>query len=134
MLHQIILAPISLIVVSLSAYQVITNIKDINLNNPFLYLLILSSTCFIQIVITRIYSVKNHGEIIKLELRQRYYELTGKSFLPFEKKLRTSQILALKNANNDDLPDLIDKTIEFRLRSRKIKQLIRDWQMDKINA
>jgi len=82
-------------------------------------------------LLARIYALKNQDRLIRLEMRQRYFELTGKSFSEMEKKLRLSQIVALRFAGNDELVPLLEKAIGEKLKSKFIKESIKDWQTDK---
>lgn len=81
-------------------------------------------------IVTRIYGIKNQDRIIRLELRQRYFELTGKRFFEKEKRLHKGQLIALRFASDDELELLIDKAINEQLSSKQIKQSIKSWQPD----
>jgi hypothetical protein len=78
----------------------------------------------------RIYGLKNQDRIIRMEMRQRYFELTGKRFMEKEKQLRLSQIIALRFASDDEFLELLDRAIEDKLSAKEIKLAIRDWQAD----
>ncbi len=80
--------------------------------------------------IARIYALKNQNRIIRLEMRYRYFELTGKSFKEKESQLSLSQIIALRFAGDDELLPLIDKSITEKLSNKQIKQNIKNWQAD----
>jgi hypothetical protein len=82
-------------------------------------------------MLARIYALKNQDRIIRMEMRQRYFELAGKPFKDHEKKLRLSQIIALRFASDEELLPLIEKTIEEDLRSKEIKKSIKNWQEDR---
>lgn len=81
-------------------------------------------------LLSRIYALKNQDRIIRLEMRQRYFELTGKSFQSVEKNLRLSQIVALRFAPNDELLPLMERAIAEKLTSKEIKKAIQNWQED----
>jgi hypothetical protein len=81
-------------------------------------------------MITRVYALKNQDRIIRLEMRQRYFELTGKSFNEKEKQLRLGQIIALRFASNEELLPLIEKSISENLTKKEIKLAVKDWQAD----
>lgn len=82
-------------------------------------------------ILARIYALKNQDRTIRLEMRQRYFELTGESFSPKERKLRLSQIVALRFASDAELVVLIDKAIAGGMRSKEIKKEIQHWQEDR---
>jgi hypothetical protein len=82
-------------------------------------------------LLARLYALKNQDRIIRMEMRQRYYELTGKPLRVLEEKLRLSQLIALRFASDEELIDLINETISKDLRAKEIKMKIKNWQEDK---
>lgn len=82
-------------------------------------------------IISRSFALKNQDRIIRMEMRQRYFELTGTSFSDKEKQLRMRQIIALRFAGDTELLTLMEKAIAEKLESKEIKSLITDWQMDR---
>jgi len=129
-LHHFVAAPLSIIILFSSSYLLTNELDDLKLKNPIVILFLLSILNIIQLIISRVYALKNQDRIIRLEIRQRYFEVTGKSFIPLEKKLRMSQIVALRFASNDEMVGLIEKTINGKFRSKQIKSLVKDWQID----
>lgn len=92
---------------------------------------ILASLALVLIAfIARIYGIKNQDRLIRLEMRQRYFELTGKSFKTLENQLRLGQIIALRFAGDDELLSLIDRAIAEKLSSKDIKLAVKNWQAD----
>ncbi len=81
-------------------------------------------------MITRVYALKNQDRIIRLEMRQRYFELTGTSFNSKENQLKLSQIIALRFASNEELLALIDLSLKDKLSNKEIKLAITNWQAD----
>ena len=80
--------------------------------------------------ISRIYALKNQDRIIRLEMRQRYFELTGISFTEKEKQLRLGQIIALRFASNNELLQLIERAVLENLTSKEIKMAVKNWLAD----
>jgi hypothetical protein len=78
----------------------------------------------------RIYALKNQDRIIRMEMRQRYYELTGMSFEAKSSSLSTAQIVALRFASDEELLALIDRTINEKMAPKAIKQAIVNWKAD----
>lgn len=76
------------------------------------------------------YALGNQNRIVRLELRLRYYQLTGKRFDVFEQNLDFSQIAALRFASDEELAGLVDKTINEGLNADRIKKSIKNWQAD----
>jgi hypothetical protein len=76
------------------------------------------------------YALIPQNRIIRLEMRLRYFQLYGKRFEPVEAKLRFRQIAALRFASDEELPALLERTLEENLSPNSIKKLITDWQAD----
>ena len=76
------------------------------------------------------YALTNQNRIVRLEMRFRYFVLTGKRFDDYEKQLSFSQIAALRFASDSELPSLMEKTIKNSLNAAAIKSQIESWTPD----
>ncbi len=76
------------------------------------------------------YALGNQNRIVRLELRFRYFELTGKRLEPMESKLNFKQLAALRFASDEELPALINRTIQENLTATQIKKSILHWLPD----
>lgn len=76
------------------------------------------------------YALTLQNRIVRIEMRQRYFELTGKRFDPIESNLSFGQISALRFASDEELISLIDKAVKEKLGSTEIKKLITNWRAD----
>lgn len=81
-------------------------------------------------LLSRIYALKTQNRIILMEMRQRYFHLTGSSFYQKENQLRLGQIIALRFAGDEELVELMEKAIKQRLSPKEIKVQIKNWQGD----
>jgi hypothetical protein len=81
-------------------------------------------------LLARVYALKTQNRIIILEMRQRYFHLTGLSFYPKENQLKLGQIIALRFAGDEELLDLMEKAIKEKLSPKEIKLLVKNWQGD----
>jgi hypothetical protein len=125
--HHFVLVPL---VLSLFIWSIVHFFQaDSNLSGRLAWVLITFSIVLVS-MITRVYALKNQDRLIRLEMRQRYFELTGESFSKKEKQLNLGQILALRFASNDELLNLIEKAINENLSKKEIKLAIKDWQGD----
>jgi hypothetical protein len=129
-LHHFIITPLTIIYFIWSLSNVFTSWGTDQLFGE-LHGLLGAIILLILPLLARIYALKNQNRTIRLEMRQRYFELTGESFLPKEKKLRLSQIIALRFASDNELVVLIEKAISGGMRSKEIKQEIQNWQEDR---
>jgi Family of unknown function (DUF6526) len=76
------------------------------------------------------YGLGNQDRIIRLELRFRYYILTGKKLESLEPKLSFSQLAALRFASDEELPALLERAVTENLSGRQIKKSILHWLPD----
>ncbi len=81
---------------------------------------------FLWIFLIRSYALKNQDRIIKLEESIRYTRLTSKN-LP---DLTTKQIVALRFASDQELVELVDKTMKNNTSPQEIKKQIIQWKAD----
>lgn len=126
-LHHFFIAPLSVV------FLVGCIIVAFNSNWAFLekaLIVILGIFIFILPMLARIYGLKNQDRLIRLEMRQRYFELSGKSFLPLENELSKGQIIALRFAGDDELISLIEKAKKEKLPPKAIKQSVKNWHGD----
>lgn len=76
------------------------------------------------------YALTLQNRIIRLELRYRYFTLTGKRFEEFEYKLTDDQIFALRFAPDNELISLVEDTLKNNLTGAAIKNAIVHWRAD----
>jgi hypothetical protein len=128
-LHHFVITPLTLLYFIWSIVKVIQAF-DTDLFAHATYHLLGALIILILPLLSRLYALKNQDRIIRMEMRLRYFELTGKSLRDLEPKLRLSQIIALRFASDEELLSLIDETIKNDLRAKVIKQRIKEWQAD----
>lgn len=76
------------------------------------------------------YALTIQNRVVRLELRLRYYIITQKRFENIESKLSESQIFALRFASDEELENLIEKTINENMNPDAIKKSIKKWIPD----
>lgn len=88
----------------------------------------------VLIMLRQHYALQLQDRIIRLEVRQRYFELTGQSLRPLEAQLQLSQILALRFAGDAELAELTQAAIREKLSAKDIQARIRDFQFDHLRV
>lgn len=131
-LHHFIITPVSVVAIILAFINYFRS--DSNDGNVGLILVLITILLFLIALIARLYSLKLQDRMIRLEMRQRYFELTGESFFPKEKSLTLSQIIALRFADNEELLSLIERAIKEGLKNKEIKKEIVNWQADNLRV
>jgi Family of unknown function (DUF6526) len=76
------------------------------------------------------YALGPQNRIIRMEMRFRYYVLTGQRLEPLEQQLSFRQLAALRFAPDDELPGLIKRTLAEQLSPADIKKAIKNWLPD----
>jgi hypothetical protein len=76
------------------------------------------------------YALINQDRIVRLEMRFRYFAITGQRFELLEPRLTFGQIAALRFASDEELPALTQRTISENLSPKTIKQSIVHWLPD----
>ena len=76
------------------------------------------------------YALLLQNRIVRLEMRVRYFQMSGKRFEPVEQKLNFNQIAALRFASDSELPALVDRALKENLSPDAIKKSIISWQPD----
>lgn len=75
----------------------------------------------------RAFALKAQDRAIRAEENLRHFALTGKLL---DKRLRTSQIIALRFAPDQEFIELVQKAIDNKLRSGEIKKSVVSWKPD----
>lgn len=76
------------------------------------------------------YALTAQDRMVRMEMRFRYFVLTRQRLEPLESKLSFGQLAALRFASDEELPELIDKTIAENTAPREIKKSIKNWLPD----
>lgn len=127
-LHHFIITPLTLVFLGWTVNK--SNFDTSESTSEGIYFLILALIIVILPLLGRTYALKNQNRIIVMEMRLRYFHLTGKSFYEKEKNLRTSQIIALRFAGDDELLGLVEQAIIKKLSNKEIKMSVRNWKGD----
>jgi hypothetical protein len=85
---------------------------------------------YLAVMMRQHYALGNQDRIIRMEMRLRYFELTGNSFSFIEHQLTFSQIAALRFADDDQLINLTNRAIKENLSAGEIKNAVKHWVKD----
>ncbi|MBV7505475.1 hypothetical protein KW850_09430 [Bacillus sp. sid0103] len=81
----------------------------------------------IMFLLIRQYPLKAQDRAIRAEENLRHYVLTGKLL---DARLTMGQIIALRFASDDELPELSEKAVSQNLSPDEIKKQITNWKAD----
>ena len=80
------------------------------------------------------YALKLQDRIIRLEVRQRYFEVSGQRFAPLEQQLSMRQVISLRLAGDAELPALAQAAATEKLTPKNIQARITDFQFDALRV
>ncbi|MBX7170137.1 MAG: hypothetical protein K1X72_04215 [Pyrinomonadaceae bacterium] len=82
-------------------------------------------------VAARLQALKAQDRVIRLEESLRFKDVLSKDLAQKVEQLRTSQLIALRFASDEELPDLVQKVLNGELKETKeIKLAIKNWRGD----
>jgi len=85
---------------------------------------------FLAIMVRQHYAVGLQNRIVRLEFKQRYFEISGQRSDDIEEKLTFSQIAALRFAYDDEFKILLEKALRENTSGDDIKKSITRWRGD----
>jgi hypothetical protein len=85
---------------------------------------------FLSFMTRQHYALGNQNRLVRMEMRFRYYVLTGKRLELLESKLSFGQVAALRFASDAELPELVDRALKENMTPKEIKKAIRNWEPD----
>ena len=98
-----------------------------------LWIMMTAVVCLIvwlALMVRQHYALGNQDRTVRLEMRLRYYILTGRRFEQVEQQLNFKQIAALRFSSDQELLSLIDKAVKENLTPDQIKRSITTWLPD----
>ena len=76
------------------------------------------------------YALGLQNRMVRLEFKQRYFEIFGLRSDEMEEKLRFDQIAALRFAYDDEFKELLYKAFHENISGDEIKRSIKNWRAD----
>ncbi len=80
------------------------------------------------------YALVGQNRMVRMEMRFRYYVLTGQRLEPLEQRLSFRQLAALRFAPDDELPGLLQRALDENLSAADIKKSIKNWLPDNMRV
>ena len=131
-LHHYVLLPLTLVLVgyTIRRYVGVAG-DDSEVSRLWFSLALLTLVFFVTLVMLRQhYALLLQDRVARLEVRQRYFEVSGQRFAPLEKDLTLKQILTLRLAGDQELPALAQAAAREKLSPPDILARINDFQLD----
>lgn len=126
--HHFVLYPVMLVFIIASGW-----FAFIDEGNTIVWLFIMAvfiAVTMLSFMMRQHYALTLQNRIVLMELRYRYFVVTGQRLEPLEEKLSEGQLFALRFAPDEELATLAQKAINEDLSSNKIKQSVKNWKAD----
>ncbi len=95
-----------------------------------LWMLIVSVALIVIATKTRLYPLKVQDRVIRLEERLRLAMLLPEPLRQRMHELSEDQLIGLRFASDEEVPELVRESLEKRLTRQQIKQRIQNWRAD----
>lgn len=126
--HHFILLPLLLILEVWGIRKIMTD--EANQLTWILFSISIFLFLYVAIMLRQHYALGNQNRIIRLEFKQRYFEMFGKRSDEIAEKLNFGQIAALRFAYDDEFKILLEKALNQNLSGDDIKKSITNWNPD----
>ncbi len=95
-----------------------------------LFSLVIFLLFYLAIMIRQHYALGLQNRLVRLEFKQRYFEIFGLRSDDIEKKLSFDQIAALRFSYDDEFKELLYKALHENISGDEIKRSIKNWRAD----
>lgn len=126
--HHFIYLPLLLVLEVFGIYKVFIDVE--NKLTWALFSVVIFMILYLAIMTRQHYALGLQNRLVRLEFKQRYFEIFNKRSDEVEGKLSFSQIAALRFAYDDEFKNLLNKALEENLSGDQIKKSIRNWRPD----
>lgn len=125
--HHFILYPVLLILLGLSIFFIFNTDQALIWSFISILMVLLFWLAF---MLRQHYSLILQNRIVRLELRYRYFVLTGNRLELLEDQLKDEQLFALRFAPDAELVALTQRALDEKLSGKEIKKAIQNWKPD----
>ncbi|WP_419870356.1 DUF6526 family protein [Chryseobacterium sp. CT-SW4] len=127
--HHFIYLPLLLILEGVGIYQV-GNDPD-NKLTWILFSLVIFLIFYLAIMLRQHYALGLQNRLVRLEFKQRYFEIFNQRSDEVEEKLKFDQIAALRFAYDEEFKNLLYKALQENISGDQIKRSIQQWRPDR---
>lgn len=126
--HHFIYLPLLLALQIYGIYKSLQN--DENQLVWILFSVIIFLLLYLSIMVRQHYALGLQNRLVRLEFKQRYFEIYGKRSDEAEENLSFGQIAALRFAYDDEFKELLNKALREKISGDEIKKTIKNWKGD----
>lgn len=126
--HHFIYLPLLLILLGTGIYKSMDD--EPNQLVWILFSVVVFLTLYLAIMVRQHYALGLQNRLVRLEFKQRYFEIFGQRSDETEEKLTFSQIAGLRFAYDDEFKILLEKALKENISGDDIKKSITNWRSD----
>jgi len=126
--HHFVFLPLLFILEGFGIYKIFNDTE--NELTWILFSIVIFLIVYLVIMVRQHYALGNQNRIVRLEFRQRYFEIFNKRSDEVCEKLSFSQIAALRFAYDDEFKELLYKALNENISGDEIKRSIKNWKPD----
>lgn len=126
--HHFVFYPVMLVLFTVAVTQIFVREED-KLLWIFISAIIAVIT-WLAFMLRQHYALTLQNRLVLMELRYRYYIVTGNRLEPLEEKLAEGQLFALRFAPDEELEALTQRALTEDLKPDAIKKAIKNWKGD----
>lgn len=125
-MYHFVMGPIFLLNFAMAAYDAVTGFSLASTLGLLLALALVGAFLFL-----RVFALKAQDRVIRLEERMRMQTLLPDDLKPRIGEFTTNQLIALRFASDEELPELARKVLDENIADQKpIKEAIKRWRPD----
>lgn len=126
--HHFVFLPLLIVLEGIGIYKAFNDEQ-----NQLLWILfsvVIFLVFYLAIMLRQHYALVLQNRIVRLEFRQRYFEIFGLRSDDVEEKLSFGQISALRFAYDDEFKIYLEKALKENMKGDEIKRSIKKWKAD----
>lgn len=126
--HHFVYLPLLLVLEVFGIYKIFSNSEHQIV--WILFSVIIFLILYLAIMVRQHYALGLQNRLVRLEFKQRYFELFNKRSDEVDEKLNFGQIAALRFAYDDEFKELLQKALDKKISGNQIKKSIKKWRAD----
>lgn len=126
--HHFVFLPLLFVLEGIGIYKTFND--EQNQLSWILFSVVIFLIFYLAIMLRQHYALVLQNRIVRLEFRQRYFEIFGLRSDDAEEKLSFGQIAALRFTYDDEFKILLEKAIKENMKGDEIKRSIKKWRAD----
>lgn len=126
--HHFIYLPILILLEIWGVYKIFNDQPD--QLSWILFSIVIFLLFYLALMLRQHYALGLQNRLVRLEFKQRYFEIFGRRSDDIEGKLTFDQIAALRFTYDDEFKELLYRAIHENISGDEIKKSIKNWRAD----